>query len=200
MKDSQTSMKNSPERNSLIDCASNLFYNNGYVSTTIDQIIEKANVSRATFDQFFESKQHICVAHLRYRNDEFVKAVNVYVNQAPKGKAKILALFQYMELFSQMEDFNGCWNIKAFSEIPKGETLVHKEILAQKNGLIAFIEQLITDNFSLLNQKDHKQLVQQIYLVLESAVIESNLHGKEWPITRARELCTQILDLRTIQI
>ncbi|MGW9686115.1 TetR/AcrR family transcriptional regulator [Flagellimonas sp. 2504JD1-5] len=193
-------MKNSPELNSLIDCASNLFYNNGYMGTTIDQIIEKANVSRATFDNYFESKQHICVAHLRYRNEEFIKAVNVYVNQAPKGKAKIMALFQYMELFFQMEDFNGCWNIKAFSEIPKDETLVREEILAQKNGLIAFVEQLIQENFLPVNEKDLKQLVQQIYLVLESAVIESNLHGKEWPITRAKELCSQILDLRTVQV
>lgn len=177
-------------RQVIINKASDLFYKNGYNNTEISEIVTSSGISETTLYKHFNTKEEICIAHLRHRNEEFSKQVMAYVDQAPKGKEKVMAVFNYLELFYQMKDFNGCWSIKVFSEVPISNTLIKSEVQSQKNGLISYIEMLLVDNVSVENSdEDYKILAQKIYLLLEGAVAQSNLHKKEWPITLAKEMC-----------
>ncbi len=185
--------KNTSTRQSIIDAATVIFYNKGYTRTRITDILAKAHVSKSTFYRYFTSKEDICIAHLRYRNEQFSKQVGSFIGQIPAGPDRVLAMFNFLELFYQHEDFNGCWAIQILPEIPKSDNLVRSEIESQKNALIDFIEVLIRENVKISPFKDVKSIAQQFYLILESAVAQSNLHKKEWPITQAKKLCAQLL-------
>ncbi|WP_299888840.1 TetR/AcrR family transcriptional regulator [uncultured Lacinutrix sp.] len=183
----------SETRQSIINSASNLFYKNGYNTTTIKDIVKASNTSQAILNNFFKSKEEICIAYLRHRNLNFSSQIVSFVEQAPKGNQKILAIFSYLELFYKMDDFNGCWNIKVFSEVPIENKLIRSEVLSQKRAFLNYIELLVHDNISAKNTEDCEKLVQQIYLLLESAVAHSNILKEEWPITRAKELTDDLI-------
>ncbi|GGG19005.1 hypothetical protein GCM10011344_19490 [Dokdonia pacifica] len=183
-------METNSIRQAIINNASDLFYRNGYNNTEISEIATSSGISEATLFDHFNTKEEICIAHLRHRNEEFSKQVMAYVAQAPKGKERVMAIFHYLELFYQMKDFNGCWSIKVFSEVPMSNTLIKNEVQSQKNGLINYIEMLLSENIIVDNPEEgYKVLAQKIYLLLEGAVAQSNLHKKEWPITLAKEMC-----------
>ncbi|MEP0263577.1 TetR/AcrR family transcriptional regulator [Dokdonia sp.] len=181
-------------RQTIINSASTLFYKNGYNNTQISEILETSGVSKSTLYDHFNTKEEICIAHLQHRNDEFSKQVMAYTSQAPQGKDRIMAVFHYLELFYKMEDFNGCWSIKVFSEVPMANELIKSEVISQKNGFIDYIEMLLIENIKVDNLEDHKILAQKIYMLLEGAVAQSNLHKKEWPITLAKEMCYTLFD------
>lgn len=184
-----TPMETNSVRQTIINSASTLFYKNGYNNTKISDILKTADVSESILYSHFKTKEEICIAHLRHRNEEFSKQVMAYTSQAPQGKDRVMAVFHYLELFYKMDDFNGCWSIKVFSEVPMANELIKSEVISQKNGFIDYIEMLLTENINVDDPNDHKILAQKIYMLLEGAVAQSNLHKKEWPITLAKEMC-----------
>ncbi|MDC8002638.1 TetR/AcrR family transcriptional regulator [Aureisphaera galaxeae] len=180
-------------RSAIIDTASQLFYKNGYNNTGIDEILTEANINEKTLNTYFDSKEEICLAHLKHRNEEFSKQVFSYTQQAPEGKDRILAVFNFLELFYKMEEFNGCWSVKVLSELPPNNIVLRSEIMSQKKGLLGFIETLLVENAQKGSKEDFKTLAQRIYLLLEGAVAQSNIHKEEWPIVQAKEMCRNLL-------
>ena len=60
-------MKNQkPVKDRLLETASVLFYQNGYNNTGINEVIEKANVAKASLYSHFKSKDSICIAYLAH--------------------------------------------------------------------------------------------------------------------------------------
>ena len=186
-------MKHSEIKNRIIETASSLFYKNGYNSTGINEIISEAGIAKATLYSHFKSKEDICIAYLRFKDTIFIKDIEGFVSSKPKGKKQILAIFDFLELFFQTSDFNGCWCIKTVSEIPSDNLVIRNEIQKQKNNFIQFIMKLVTDNLVEVKARDINSLSRKIYLLYESAVSESHLHQTNWPIKEAKKLCSIII-------
>lgn len=186
-------MKQSEVKNRIIETASLLFYSNGYNSTGINQIIAEAGIAKATLYNHFKSKEEICLAYLQHKNIHFLNDFESYITSKPKGKDQILAIFDFLKLFYQDKDFNGCWCIKTVSEIPKDNIIIKKEIQSQKNSFITFISKLIDNNLSISKDSKINILARQIYLLYESAVGESHLHQEDWPIIEAKSICNKII-------
>ena len=186
-------MKHVEVKNKIIETASFLFYKNGYNSTGINQIIAEAGIAKATLYNHFKSKEDICVAYLQYKNMNFLKDFESFISSKPQGRAQILAIFDFLELFYQDKDFNGCWCIKTVSEIPKDNEMIRNEIQSQKNDFITLISKLISNNLGEIKSEQVNSLARQIYLLYESAVGESHLHQENWPIHESKNLCEKII-------
>jgi len=186
-------MKHALVKDHIIQIASHLFYQNGYNLTGINEIIKEAGIAKATLYNHFKSKEDICVAYLKHKNNTFITDIKVFVANKKAGEERVLALFDYLDQFYNTNEFNGCWCINTISEIPKENTNIRDEILKQKQALINFINELIKDNLSGVSQKKIGTLSKQVYLLYESAVSESYLHNDIWPIHSAKLICQQIL-------
>ena len=186
-------MKHSEVKNRIIETASILFYKNGYNSTGINEIISESGIAKATLYNHFKSKEDICLAYLHYKNTTFLKDIEAYTNLKLKGKLRILALFDFLQIFFKDKNFNGCWCIKTISEIPMENEKIRNEIQTQKNLFIQLISNLITDNLENIEEKEINSLARQIYLLYESAVGESYLHQADWPIKETKNLCSKII-------
>ncbi|WP_179353065.1 TetR/AcrR family transcriptional regulator [Winogradskyella vidalii] len=186
-------MKHAEVKNRITETASFLFYKNGYNSTGINQIIAEAGIAKATLYNHFKSKEEICLAYLQHKNINFLGDFETFTMSKPKGKEQILAIFDFLQLFYQDKDFNGCWCIKTVSEIPKDNEMIRNEIQSQKNDFIAIIENLITNNLEQVKSEQVNSLARQIYLLYESAVGESHLHQEDWPIVESKNLCEIII-------
>ncbi|MEP3371276.1 MAG: TetR/AcrR family transcriptional regulator [Maribacter dokdonensis] len=187
-------MKHAEVKKRITETASYLFYKNGYNSTGINEIISEAGIAKATLYNHFKSKEEICLAYLQYKNHNFLKDFESFTTSKAKGKDQILAIFDFLQMFYQEKDFNGCWCIKTVSEIPKENELIRNEIQSQKKEFIAEIEELIVNNLNYLTSNEAPTLARQIYLLYESAVGESHLHQQDWPITESKNLCIKILE------
>jgi len=186
-------MKHSLIKEHIIKTAANLFYQNGYNLTGINEIIKEAGIAKATLYNHFQSKEAICIAYLRYKNDAFLIDLKDFVSSKPNGKSKLIALFEYLEGFYNSNDFNGCWCINTISEIPKENTSIRLEIQQQKNTLIHYIIELVKENIENLSIDETEQLAKQIYLLYESAVSESYLQQEVWPIFSAKTICDKLI-------
>jgi len=186
-------MKHSEIRQTIVETASDLFYKKGYNLTGINEIIKEAGVAKATLYSHFRSKDDICVAYLRHKNDTFLEEIKAYALKSPKGKSQLLALFNFLKNFFKDKGFNGCWCIRTVAEIPREKEDIRKEIQHQKNQFIQLINHLTETNFPNRSAKENKALAKRIYLLYEGAVAESHLHQSKWPIDSAKELCELVL-------
>ena len=186
-------VKHSEIKQNIIETASTLFYRNGYNSTGINEIIAEAGIAKATLYNHFKSKEDICLAYLEFMNVTFIKDIKSFCERKPKGEQRVLALFDFLDVFFLQKDFNGCWCIKTVSEIPKDNERIRREIQNQKTNFIALISNLIADNLELKNNKSLDSYARQIYLLYESAVAESHLHQDNWPIKETKNICSQII-------
>ena len=186
-------MKHSEVKNRIIETASSLFYKNGYNSTGINEIISEAGIAKATLYNHFKSKEDICLAYLRFKDASFITDIEAFTSSKPKGEKQILALFDFLELFFQTKDFNGCWCVKTVSEIQNNNEAIRNEIQKQKNAFIQLITKLVTNNLDNIKPQDITSLSRKIYLLYESAVSESHLHQSDWPIKETKNLCLTLI-------
>ena len=187
-------MKHSEVKNRIVETASALFYKQGYNSTGINEIIEKSGIAKATLYNHFKSKDDLCLAYLQLKNTTFLEDISTYCAAKEEGKARVLAIFDFLQLFFKDKDFNGCWCIKTVSEIPQDNEVIRKEIQRQKTLFIDVIKELVNDNLkNTQTDLGTEALAKQIYLLYEGAVGESHLHQEDWPIKQARQICAQII-------
>lgn len=186
-------MKVLSTRQRIVETASQLFYTNGYNATGINEIIDRAGIAKATLYAHFRSKEDLCVAHLRYKDEIFSSEIAVYCAERPVGKPRLLALFDYLTEFYDSVAFNGCWCINTVSEIPRDNDRIRTEIQRQKDGLIRFITGLVQTNLADVNQAEVTVLARQIYLIYEGAVAESHLQRAQWPIEAAKKICALLI-------
>lgn len=186
-------MKHSEIKNIIIETASSLFYDKGYNSTGINEIISESGIAKATLYNHFKSKDEICLAYLQFMNNSFMKNIGEFAFSQPKGKTQILAIFDFLDMFFQTNDFKGCWCVKTISEIPNDNKIIITEIQNQKNALINLISKLISSNLNEIRTEELISLSRKIYLLYESAVSESYLHQTNWPIKETKDLCSKIL-------
>lgn len=183
-------MKHSLVRNTIVETAAELFYLNGYNLTGINEIIKEAGIAKATLYNHFKSKEDVCVAYLKYRDEHFCQNLTEFV-ESKVGKSKVLGLFDFLSNFFEEDRFNGCWCLNTSAELPRDNKLINDEILKQKLNFIRFIEGLIQE----YRKDDRTQsLAKKVYLIYEASITESNLHKDKWPIEEGRKLCALILE------
>jgi len=186
-------MKNSTIRNTIVETASSLFYQNGYNSTGINEIIREAGIAKATLYSHFKSKEDICIAYLQSKNEVFIEEIKAFALNAPKGDDQILALFEFLKVFFKDKDFNGCWCVKTVAEIPQNNTRIRSEIQTQKKELLDLIQYLLDINYPTHSEEENLILARQVYLLYEGAITEAHLHQEKWPIISAKQICQLVL-------
>lgn len=186
-------MKVSATKQKIIETATELFYKKGYNLTGINEIIYEAQIAKATLYSHFKSKEDICVAYLQYKNGTFLHEIERYCRSQKKGKDQIIGIFDFLLLFFQDKDFNGCWCLRTVSEIPKEKEKIWTEIQVQKKKFLQLITTLTEDNFPKLSSGKVETLAKQMYLLYETAVAESHLHQEKWPIKTSKKMAKQFL-------
>lgn len=186
-------MKNSIARQNIIETASELFYNNGYNLTGINEIIKKSGVAKATLYSHFSSKEDLLITYLLEKDKELLKNISAYCNRQPKGNKRLIAVLEFLIPFFKQENFNGCWCVRSIAEVPRENKRVRSVIKRNKENFRLFLVQLVKENKSLISIEKQKEIANQLYLLYESAVTESHIHDTEWPIESAISLFKDIL-------
>lgn len=182
--------KQKPVKDRLIETASELFYQNGYNNTGINEVIEKANVAKASLYSHFKTKDALCIAYLNHKETQFYNKLNVFLKDKQQGKVKVLAIFDFLRELFREPDFKGGWSQNILAEIDKKNTVIKEEIFKNKLNLRNYITDLVSKN---LETKHPEKLASKLYLLFEGALIESYLQDDSWPIKDAKEISLSLL-------
>lgn len=185
--------KTSPKER-ILETASRLFYTQGYNNTGINQILEEANVARASLYQHFGSKDELGVHYLKAGREEWFAGLEKWTDGKKTPAQKLTACFDFLEYALRKNSFLGCRFINMLTEIGSTSPLMSKEILEHKAKLRNFFKHLTAGALENHPQKDKDLLGDSIYLLFEGAIIESKIYKDAWPIKRARMMAKLIVE------
>jgi AcrR family transcriptional regulator len=173
-------------RQTIIDTASRLFYQQGYGNTGINQIIEESGVVKSSLYTAFRTKEEILMAYLETAGAATDEALKAAADQHSKAKDKVLGVFDFLIELVQQKDYYGCNFLNIISEIPKDAETVKKQIKKQKDG----VRRLFAEILKPVQKED---LADEIYVLFEGALIGNKVHNDPWPVISAREVVNKLL-------
>jgi len=185
-------MQKSTVKEHILETANILFYKNGYNSTGINEIIEKAEIAKATLYHHFKSKEAICIAYLETRHQDFMMGLTDFVKSKPLGKPQLLAIFDFLRNLYRKGDFFGCWAQRTLAELNPKDKNIRKVIQKQKKELLLFLGEVVGDNIAHVSKAETEKISGGLYLLYESAITESHLHQNDWPIHLAKSIAPSL--------
>jgi len=183
-------MKKLGVKERIIETASKLFYFQGYNQTGINQIIEEAGVAKASMYQHFRSKEDIAVAYLIARHKMWMDKLEACVSKNNEGK--IIGCFDYLIEWLREVNFRGCGWQNIITDIPSGHDKIKDQAIYHKNELRQWIQKELSkeDNIST---DEANEIGDQVLILIEGAIILSQIQKNEWPIIAAKKACKKLL-------
>ena len=170
----------------ILDTASRLFHQQGYNSTGINEIIAEANIAKSTLYQHFASKDQLCIAFLERRHEQWFTQLRAVVEAKEGGQSQLLALFDFVMQMNEKEQYRGCSFLNILSEISvQNQSAILQVIQQHKTDLQNYIKSVA--------QETHAHLVDHIYFLFESAIIESQLYREQAPVLKIKNIVTSLL-------
>jgi AcrR family transcriptional regulator len=180
----------SSARQKLLNVASDLFYREGIHSVSIDKIVEKSGVSKATLYRHFPTKDDLVVTYLKEHEhhiwQHFDKAINLHEG-SPKSQLHAL-IDATIELLKPMY-YRGCPFLNILVEFPEENHPAHKLALEYNRAL-----QL---RLSLLSQKagvTEENWTDQLLMVINGAYASIPVLGFEGSALQLKTVATQLID------
>jgi len=102
----------------ILEAADRLFYEQGYHKTGVNQLIDEAQVAKASFYSHFSSKRKLLKAYLKQRHTHWFEDLHEVVNAYNDPEQKIVGLFEYREKWIKETDYRGCAFININTELP----------------------------------------------------------------------------------
>ncbi|MFP3598358.1 TetR/AcrR family transcriptional regulator [Chryseobacterium sp. SIMBA_029] len=167
----------------IVKTAFELFSRQGYNSTGINQIIAEAEVAKASFYQYFKSKEDLCVEFLTVRHQYWFHELDVFLMHEEVLKQRMLKAFDFLMYMNGKEDFRGCSFLNILSEIPVDNVKILSVIQHHKTELRTYFSELL----------NNEELSDHIYLLFESCIIESQLFKSNELIEKTKKLINTLL-------
>ena len=186
-------MKKAGVNERIIEAASRLFYFNGYNQTGINQIVEEANVAKASLYQHFRSKEDIAVAYLKKRHIMWMGKLNECVSQKNHESGKIVGCFDYLSEWLTEVNYRGCGWQNIIADLPKDHTKIRDQAVLHKNEFRTWIHNLLKKK-QKYSEEQAELLGDEILILLEGAIILSQIQKNEWPIKSAKRACVRLLE------
>ena len=181
-------------RKSILDTASRLFYIQGYNATGINQIIEEADVAKASLYQHFKSKEDLLLAYLEIMFEKTMGHFRHVASTKVEAKEKISAIFDFLYQNTSSKQFHGCQFLNIAGEIPIENSRVYDIIRKQKNELRGlFAEILKSDSMGDDELQSAESLADGLYLLFDGAIMSCKVYGDSWPVVAAHKSALKLM-------
>lgn len=170
----------------IIEVASDLFFNQGYRATGINEVISKSGVAKATFYSHFKSKDELCCAYLKASSQDAVVMMEQSIANARTPLTKFLAPMRTMEAMMIETEFRGCAFMNIASEVPDCGSPLRKEgiELYKMIGrrLIELSKALVESDPGKYGALNPVQLGKHYDVIMAGALALAELYAAVWPL------------------
>tara|TARA_R110002073_G_scaffold336506_1_gene534383 strand:+ start:28197 stop:28757 length:561 start_codon:yes stop_codon:yes gene_type:complete len=185
-------MKRQNVKERIIEAASHLFYFEGYNQTGINKILKEANVSKDSMYRHFRSKEDVAVAYLKGLYSEWMGDLLNYVKSKKTGEEKIIASFDYVHAWLSKVQYRGCGWQNIYTDLPEDQNKIKDQVLLHKNLLREWVQNLLIDD-KKHSIEESKELGDEIIILLEGALITTQIQSHLWPIETAKRATIKLL-------
>jgi AcrR family transcriptional regulator len=134
----------SEARERLLRTASGLFYAKGVHAVGVDEILSRAEVTRATLYRHFPSKDDLIVQYLRTADLQVRQAVAVATEHPGPPDSDVRAIASHVAGQIKTPGFRGCAFLNAAAEYPDPRDPIHQAVLAHRS----WFHDVVQDAFS----------------------------------------------------
>ena len=175
-------------RKKILDTASRLFYHQGYNATGINQIIEEADVAKASLYQHFKSKEDLLIGYLEIVFEQTMSRLRYIASTKSEAKEKISALFEYLSEYANSKEFCGCNFLNIAGEIPAENVRIYDIIRQKKIETRAFFTEILkSDSMEEDEMQRAESLADGIYILFDGAIMSCKVFGSSWPALAAHK-------------
>jgi AcrR family transcriptional regulator len=187
-------MKEQGAKERILHTASELFYQQGYLATGINQIIEEAGIAKASLYQHFPSKEALLNEYLLKTRVSNHEDRMQYISRLTPGKEKLLGLFRFRIQHMKDNQFKGCAFVRIAYELPALNEEGREQIRIHTQTLKSFIAsqlQVIKDPFP---EPALEEMVEMVLNVYEGAGIQAYILRSVKPVEDALKVVQRLLD------
>lgn len=129
----------SQKRESLLENAERLFYENGFHAIGMKRIISESDVALMTMYNHFDSKEDLILEVLKRREERYFAFLETSLKE-DRHRNKALSLAEAHMNWILKDGSNGCMMLRAKEEYASTNKEISDTVIAHKKNLISFFQ------------------------------------------------------------
>jgi len=197
-----------PVRERILGTARDLFYNQGYRATGINQIIEVSGVAKASLYQHFPTKSDLLIAYAQHMAEQEIVDLRAAVAGFPTARDRFFAPLEVLLPWFKSTNYRGCPFQNVMAEMPSPCQAERDPAAAREFEAIRAVARLHRENLRglfrelfaglcetepRLAARDGAEVGDTYLLLFEGAVAASVAYEDPWPVERARGVLEQLI-------
>ena len=182
-----------PARGRILEAAYHLFSRRGIRAVSVEDLLEEAGVSRATFYRQFRTKDDLVLAFLQRREQrwtsDFVEAEARRRGSAPRER--LLAIFDVFDEWFHKDDFEGCSFINVLLETSDLEHPVRKASADHLEYIRSVVRGLAEE--AGMSEPDAETFAHSWHILMKGSIIAAG-EGDTGAAKRARSMGELLLE------
>lgn len=177
-------------RQRILDTAIRLFFQQGYLATGINQIIEEADVCKASFYSSFPSKEDLCLEYIQTSHAHWMDLLEKEIAKQKKPYERLMAVFTFLEHWMSSCSYRGCGLMNISSETPELKGRIRGLIQERNHLLKKAIQGLVKDlrvSEAAFAEVDVEEVSSFLLMIVQGAVTSSQAHAEISPIRHAKK-------------
>jgi AcrR family transcriptional regulator len=185
-------MKESAVKERILGTASRLFYDQGYHVTGINQIIEEADIARASLYNHYPSKTDLLLAYLDSTHASWFSELDAFLKPIEGAREKLLAIFDFRIQRQVRLKYKGCHFNKIAAEASDDQEVLSR-VKTHKQRLRNVIYDLVTQTTQRRSILDNEKLADTLFLLLEGGVAIGGMYRSSEGGEKAKQIAETIL-------
>ena len=183
-------------RERILETAADLFFNQGFRATGINEVISRSGVAKATFYNHFPTKEELCLAYLRDRNTSELEAISAFVHDHNSPRERFLAVIKSVQPWLEANNLRGCAFLNMVAEVPDPRNLLRKEGMQHYESLRQLIRSLAEDLIKSGGKKcdslDAHVMADDYMVILGGAIAMSEIYHDIRPAIQGVKLVERL--------
>ena len=183
-------------RERILATASDLFANQGYRATGINEVIDKSGVAKATFYNHFPTKDELCLAYLQTRNTSELDGIMGFLAKRRSPLGRFMGVIESLEPWLQANDLRGCGFLNIVAEVPDPKNPLRKEGLKHYEAVRTLIRELTED---LIESEPHNHghldadhITDDYMVIIGGSIALAEIYHDTWPIRQGIDMVARL--------
>lgn len=174
----------------LISAGLELFTQHGFAQVGLDSILQRAELTKTTFYNHFESKESLMrVVIERYLQKRIGELRQFLEQNGNAARGQLMAVFDFLDRLHDRGDLYGSLLINALVEFPMPNDPIHLTALDCVQGL----RQVFHDLASNAGVANPKQFTDQFMIVFSGVILNYKMDQSSAPMNNGREIAELML-------
>lgn len=184
-------MRKPNAKDRILETAGQLFHQRGYSEVGINEIIEKAETAKASFYQYYPSKEALCEAWLRELHDRSEDRRAELLSGAKNASEVIGAYFEQLRNYMIQSEFRGCPYSNTCAVSDDSCTGILELIHDHKESIRQFFRDVAALKYR--SPEDISAAGDRLFVIYSGATTESQNMKDIWPIEAGRALAVEMM-------